>query len=396
MREMLRAALVIARRDFTAVVLSRTFILFLLGPLLPILIGMAFGGLGEKISSTDLRPVVGIAMPASEAARLERAHARLTDRMGPQALVRLRRVPLNPAPREQLARADSAVVAILSGPVAHPILTGKPDDLDKLQGDLSLIASAAQAEHTLKLVQVERQAVATSLGAQAQARLLIGRVAQVVMFFLTILLAGMILSNLVEEKTNKIIEILAAAVPIDTIFLGKLMAMLAMSFVGIAFWGGTAFAIFLALHGSASGLPAPAVGWPVFLILAVLYFAMAYTLLGSLFLGIGAQAATVREVQTLNMPVTMGQMLIFFFASYAVDHMGSPAEVAATIFPFSSPFAMIARAAQDDAIWPHLLALVWQAAFVALIIRVGVLLFRRHVMQSGGSWWKRLFRNTTG
>lgn len=396
MKEMIRAALVIARRDFTAVVLSRTFILFLLGPLLPILIGMAFGGLGEKISSTDLRPMVGIAMPASETARLERAHQRLTERMGDQALVRLRRVPLTPAPREQLARADSAVVAILSGSVAHPMLTGKPDDLDKMQGDLSLIASAAQAEHTLRLVQIERQEVATSLGAQAQARLLIGRVAQVVMFFLTILLAGMILSNLVEEKTNKIIEILAAAVPIDAIFLGKLMAMLAMSFVGIAFWGGTAFAIFLALHGSASGLPAPAVGWPIFLILAVLYFAMAYTLLGSLFLGIGAQAATVREVQTLNMPVTMGQMLIFFFASYAVDHMGSPVEVAATIFPFSSPFAMIARAAQDDALWPHLMALLWQAAFVALIIRVGVLLFRRHVMQSGGSWWKNLFRNTTG
>ena len=206
----------------------------------------------------------------------------------------------------------------------------------------------------------------------------------------------MILSNLVEEKTNKIIEILAAAVPIDAIFLGKLMAMLAMSFVGIAFWGGTAFVIFLALHGGASVLPAPAIGWPVFLILAVVYFAMAYTLLGSLFLGIGAQAATVREVQTLNMPVTMGQMLIFFFASYAVDHMGSTPEIAACIFPFSSPFAMIARAAQDPAIWPHLLAIVWQGVFVALIIRIGVLLFRRHVMQSGGAWWKKLFRTTTG
>ena len=396
MRELLRAARVIARRDFTAVVLSRTFILFLIGPLLPIIIGMVFAGFTEKISSTDLRPVVGIAMAPGEVARLEAAHDRLSERMGPQALVRLRRVPTTPEPRVQLARPDSAVVAILSGSVAHPVLTGKAEDLDKLQGDLSLIASAAAAERSLHMVQVERREVATSLGAQAQARLLIGRVAQIVMFFLTILLAGMILSNLVEEKTNKIIEILAAAVPIDAIFLGKLMAMLAMSFVGIAFWGGTAFAIFLALRGTTAGLPAPAVGWPAFLALAVLYFAMAYTLLGSLFLGIGAQAATVREVQTLNMPVTMGQMLIFFFASYAVDHMGTPVEMAAAIFPFSSPFTMIARAAQEPAIWPHLLALIWQAAFVALIIRVGVLLFRRHVMQSGGRWWKGLFRPATG
>ena len=396
MRALWRAAFVIARRDFTAVVLSRSFILFLLGPLLPIVIGFAFGGLGERISRSDLRPVVGVALAPAETAAMLRAQRGLTERMGADALPRLQRTPLTPDPRAQLADPDSQVVAIISGSLTRPVLTGKPEDLDRLQGDVSLLATAALAERTLRFVPVERQEVAKSLGAQAQAQLLIGRAAQVVIFFLTILLAGMILSNLVEEKTNKIIEILAAAVPIDAIFLGKLMAMLAMSLVGIAFWGGTALAIFLAAGGQPAALPAPAVGWPIFLALALAYFTMAYTLLGSLFLGIGAQAATVREVQTLNMPITMGQMLIFFFASYAVDHMGSPAEIAACIFPFSSPFAMIARAGQEAAVWPHLLALLWQAAFVALIIRVGVLLFRRHVMQSGGRWWKQLFRPATG
>lgn len=391
-----RAALVIARRDFTAVVFSRTFLFFLLGPLLPILIGFAFGGLGDKISSTDLRPVISVAMSARDNAAIGRAHTRLVERMGDKAIARVRLIAPTDDPRGLLARPGNGAVAVLTGTLSRPRLTGKAEDLDRLQGDVSLLSTAALAERTLRFVAVERQEVATSLGAQAQGRLLVGRVAQVIMFFLTILLAGMILSNLVEEKTNKIIEILAAAVPIDAIFLGKLMAMLAMSFVGIAFWGGTAFAVFAALGGQPSALPAPAVGWPAFLLLAILYFAMAYTLLGSLFLGIGAQAATVREVQTLNMPITMGQMLIFFFASYAVEHPGSTAEVAACIFPWSSPFAMIVRAAQDAALWPHLLALLWQALFVGFIIRVGVVLFRRHVMQSGGRWWKNLFRPATG
>lgn len=396
MREMLRAALVIARRDFSAVVLSRTFILFLLGPLLPILIGMAFGGLGDKISNTDLRPVIGLAMPSTDSARMIAAHRRLADRMAPQALPRLRQVPLSPPPDVQLARADADVVAIVSGSIAHPVLTGKAADIGRLRGDISLIASAALAERSLHMVPVEARQVSTSIGAQAQGRLAIGRIAQVVIFFLTILLAGMILSNLVEEKTNKIIEILAAAVPVDAIFLGKLVAMLAMSFVGILFWGTTALCVFLALRTPGVALPDPAIGWPLFVMLAVVYFAMAYTLLGSLFLGIGAQAATVREVQTLNMPITIGQMLIFFFASYAVDNMGSPPEIAAAIFPFSSPFAMIARAAQHGAFWPHLLAIAWQALWVGLIIRIGVLLFRRHVLKSGGGWWKQLFRSATG
>ncbi len=57
--------------------------------------------------------------------------------------------------------------------------------------------------------------------------------------------------------------------------------------------------------GGLATLPQPAVGWPAFLALAVVYFAMNYLLLGAVFLTIGAQASTVREVQTLSMPVTM-------------------------------------------------------------------------------------------
>lgn len=391
MNEVLRAALVIARRDFSAVILSKTFILFLLGPLFPVVIGMAFGGLGEKITTEGIRPTVGIAMPAPDAARMQRAYRALADRIGPQNLPHLRQTSVGD-PRVLLARPDARFIAIVSGTVDRPVLTGKAADLSWLEGDISLIASAALAGERLPHVKVRRQFVTESSGAEAQSRLLTGRAAQVLIFLLTMLLAGMVLSNLVEEKTNKVIEILAASVPIDSVFLGKLMAMLAMSFVGISFWGTGVFAGLMVVAGPGFTLPAPAVGWPAFLLLGAIYFSMAYALLGSLFLGIGAQAATVREVQTLNMPVTMAQMGVFFLATYAVDRMGSAPEIAAAIFPFSSPFAMIARAAQDAAIWPHILAVAWQAVWVSIIIRLGVWLFRRHVLKSGPGRSGRLFR----
>ncbi|MDX3901286.1 MAG: ABC transporter permease [Sphingobium sp.] len=397
MIDIVRAALVIARRDFTAIVFSRTFIFFLIGPLFPLLIGMAFGGLGEKISSDSLRPVIGLAMAAGDAGRMEGARAALVERVGERTFPELKRLPGGGDPAALLARRNVGVVAIVSGSIRHPVLTGKPDDIAMLEGDVSLIASAAELGAQLPRVTVTRRPVVTSTGAQDQARLLTARAGQALIFLLTMLLAGMVLSNMVEEKTTKVIEVLAAAVPVDAIFLGKLAAMLAMSFVGILFWTSGAVALTLALAGPGglSALPPPAVGWPLFVLLGVLYFAMAYLLLGSLFLGIGAQAATVREVQTLNMPVTMAQLLIFFFASYAVDHMGSPAEVAAAIFPFSSPFAMIARAAQQEAIWPHVAALVWQGLAVVLIIRLGVFLFRRHVLKSGSGGgrlrWRDMF-----
>ncbi|MEO6153550.1 MAG: hypothetical protein ABIT09_00845, partial [Croceibacterium sp.] len=167
-------------------------------------------------------------------------------------------------------------------------------------------------------------------------------------------------------------------------FLGKLFAMLAMSLVGIVVWaaaGAAALAYFVG--GGLGAIPTPAVGWPLFLILVPCYFAMSYLLIGGVFLGIGGQASTVREVQTLSMPVTMAQVLLFFFANLAMADDGGWITWAATLFPFTSPYAMLARAAMAPALWPHALGLAWDLAWVGVCIRVGTTLFRKRVMQSG-------------
>jgi ABC-2 type transport system permease protein len=104
-----------------------------------------------------------------------------------------------------------------------------------------------------------------------------------------------------------------------------------------------------------------------------------------LFLGIGAMAATVREVQTISMPVTMAQLINFFFASYALTKTGHPVEQFAAIFPFSSPFAMIGRAALEPNLWHHGVAIVGQILFAILLLRLGVVLFKRNVMKSGNA-----------
>jgi ABC-2 type transport system permease protein len=145
-------------------------------------------------------------------------------------------------------------------------------------------------------------------------------------------------------------------------------------------------------HGGAGSIPAPAVGTAAFLILTLIYFAMNYLLLGSVFLSIGAQASTVREVQTLSMPVTVAQVLIFGFAALAVGSPDSPMAIAGAIFPLSSPLVMVARAAEKPELWPHLIAIVWQVLWIALVVSVSARLFRRTVLKSGPAkrrWWKK-------
>ncbi|WP_133366227.1 ABC transporter permease [Qipengyuania sediminis] len=376
-----QAAGVIARRDFVAILFSRAFLFFLLGPLFPVAVGSLAGNIGGQVEAVARSNTVALAMTPADAARMAAA----ANAIGPRLAASIPALePVAPGqPRAILAARGKAYAAVVSGTPAAPLLTGPQDQLDRLGGGIALIAASASGEARVAFAPLATEVVRETAAAARSDRIRTAQAGQLLLFLLTMLLAGMVLSNLVEEKANKIIEVLAAAIPMDAVFMGKLFAMLGVSFVGIAVWAGAAGAFLLASGGAAASLPAPALGWPLFLALGIAYFALAYLLLGALFLSIGALASTVREVQTLSMPVTMMQLMVFFLAAYALTVPGSWVELAAMVFPLSSPFAMLARAALSDSFWPHLVALAWQGLWVLLVVRGGAALFRRRVMKSG-------------
>ena len=399
--ETLRAAFVIARRDFTATVLSKTFLFFLLGPLFPVILGVTFGGIGERIDAGRSVPQVAVIGSTADYEALNSARERLSPLAGERPFVKLSRAEPRPdlaAQRDALLN-DKAIerVGVLDGGLAKPHFTGAVKADGSTVRQIGLFVDEARRIQA-GAVTPRGPALAVTLadsssGSLAFARQLVARGGQTILFVLTLLLAGMLLSQLIEEKSNKVIEILAAAVPIDAIFLGKLFAMLAMSLVGISVWTAAgAGAVAYWAGGGLGALPAPAVGWPTFLALILVYFAMSYLLIGGVFLGIGGQASTVREVQTLSMPVTMAQVVIFGLASLGVGQPDGREAIAAAIFPLSSPYAMIARAAEQEALWPHLVALAWQALWVALILKFAAAMFRSSVLKSGPSrrwFWQR-------
>ncbi len=388
MKEIFRAAFVIGRRDFTAIIFSKAFIFFLLGPLFPVLVGVAAGSLGGQIAKEADKPVVGLALPSEDANKMMKVRETLSATLGQDYFTQMQIVatPAKDAkvdPIVYLKAKKANLSVVVTGSLDNLLVTGTKGALASEESDVELLASFARDPRAISLPKIDVNVVAETANNDKQLRTITGQGGQVLIFMLTMLLAGMVLSNLVEEKANKIIEILAASIPMESVFLGKLFAMLAMAFCGIIVWGSVGYGLLSLAGANLPNFPTPAVGWPVFLMLGVAYFALAYLMLGALFLGIGAMAATVREVQTLSMPVTMLQLINFFFASYTVTKMDQPIEKLACIFPFSSPFAMIARAAQSPILWHHGVAFLGQIAFAALLLRVGVFLFKRNVMKSG-------------
>jgi ABC-2 type transport system permease protein len=392
--------MVIARRDFGAILFSRAFFFFLLGPLFPVIVGAMAGGVGQRVQESAARPELGIAMASADVDAMVAAHEALSPQLGSAlpAFTVLERLGPGESydPVAALESGAPGVSAILTGTPDEPRLTGNSQRIGAWRGPVSLLAAHALGKGPEAYPKVATSAVSRAASSDRGSRLLTAQAAQTLLFLLTMLLAGMVLSNLVEEKANKIIEILAAAIPMDAVFFGKLFAMLAVSMVGILVWGLCGGALFLAAGSAMPSLPPPAVGWPMFLALGVVYFAAAYLLLGSVFLAIGSLASTVREVQTLSMPVTMMQLMVFFFASYAMTQPGSATELLAVVFPFSSPFAMMARAAQEPMLWTHAVAIAWQAVWVVALVRIGARLFRSRVMKSGPAKVKKARRGVFG
>ena len=391
MKRMLSSALVIARRDFVATVFSRSFVLFLLGPIIAISFGGVFGYVGGQSDGQALRPVVAVV--TADGSALQAAYKRLDERVGdlPELRFEMPSGSADVQARALLTAPKRTPTLVLTGWPEGPRLTGPSRQLKGVGSDVQLILdevalgnTLARAKLTRPEVTVAQTVVDPAGGSTSAARHVLARGAQTLLFMLTILLAGMLLSNLVEEKSNKVIEVLAAAVPVDAIFLGKLIAMLGVSLTGIAVWGSLIGVAVVGVLPPGVPLPVPAVGWPMFVVLGVAYYIMNYMLLGGAFLGIGAQASSVREVQTLSMPVTMAQLAVFALGSSVVNDLSGPLGLFAAAFPLSSALTMLARAAQEGALWPHAVALAWQALWVAIIIRFAARRFRVGVLKSGG------------
>lgn len=393
-------AMVVARRDFISIVATPTFILFLLAPLMMIGFG-AIGGLSatQMEANAGQRERIVAIVPEGQRAAFTAVDARLrpvTGGMsGPPRLVIMPQSNAHDGASAALA-TDADVLAILRGAAATPTIAERnagsfPGRYLALIADTVAREAAAGAPSSTPASRATFTRITTAgPGRAAQSGLGYGAV--FTMFLLTLLLAGQTVGMLAEEKGNKVIEILAAAVPLEAVFFGKLIGMLGVALLFVAFWGALIGIGGIAVIGQLgdqlgplAGLH-PAIGWPMFLILALLYFLSAFLLLGTVFLGIGAQASTVREIQMLSLPITFFQIGMFVLASAAANLPGSTVASIAQWLPWSSPFAMAARGATDASLWPHVLALGWQALWVMISIHIAVRLFRAGVLRSGSAF----------
>jgi ABC-2 type transport system permease protein len=198
--------------------------------------------------------------------------------------------------------------------------------------------------------------------------------------------AQMLLTNTVEEKSNRIIEVLLSSISPFQLMAGKIAGMAASGLTVVGSWAVCIFTILVIVPG-AMGAPANFLGNiaadPVYILSFLLYFLMGYLFYASILAGIGSVCNSVKETQNLMMPVLI-PMLIPLLAMVPIgqDPNGLLARVLSFIPPFT-PFVMMNRAAGPPALWEYGLTTLLMVGAIIVTVRGSARVFRIGILMTG-------------
>lgn len=177
--------------------------------------------------------------------------------------------------------------------------------------------------------------VDTNEGAQI-ANFLLPAVLIGLMFMVIMVGATPAMQGIIEEKSQRIAEVLLGSVSPFELMAGKLIGV-----IGVSLTMATVYLVggyFVAYKfGVSDMLTIGLLIWfTIFLILALLIF-------GSLFIAIGAAAGDVKDTQMLMMPVMIIACLPFFALNQIIQDPNGKIAVVFSFFPFAAPMLLVAR-----------------------------------------------------
>jgi len=204
----------------------------------------------------------------------------------------------------------------------------------------------------------------------------------------------LLLTNTVEERSNKIVEMLLSSVTANQLMAGKLIGVAAVGLTMPAIFviGGGVAVLVAAGADDLTSTVISALFSNNFLAIYLFYFVCAYLMFAMVFLAIGAISNSMQDAQSY-----MGSVMLVLFAPIPVMLLvfQNPNGVAATILtwiPIYTPYAILMRAAADPPLWEILGATALMLALIVFMIRVLGRIFRQALLQASPPKLKEVWR----
>jgi len=195
-----------------------------------------------------------------------------------------------------------------------------------------------------------------------------------------------LLSNTIEEKSNRIIEVLLASVTAGELMMGKLLGIGLAGLTTIAVWL-LSFYLFITLYDSSDTelisqilevvLSSDLIPWFVF------YYFAGYALYSGVFLAIGSLCNTLKEAQAMMTPMIMIQVVPLATMFFIVLDPNNTLVRIMSWFPLFTPYVMMNRAAANPPLVDVIGTTIMLIASIVLVLWMSGKIFKHGVLRTG-------------
>ncbi len=209
----------------------------------------------------------------------------------------------------------------------------------------------------------------------------------VYMLFVAIMtVAQMLLNSTIEEKSNRIVEVLLSSVTPWELMLGKLMGVALVGITLLAAWMVSIFFVLNYFSGAGdetAGILIKLLIGPGLFVPFVAYFLLGYLLYSSMLLAVGSTCNTLKDAQNFMGPAMTVLMVPLWTMFFIVrDPNGTLAHVLSWV-PIFTPFTMMNRMAGDPPLWEVIGTFALLAATVVFAIWLSGRIFRNGILRTG-------------
>ena len=242
-------------------------------------------------------------------------------------------------------------------------------------------------------------------------KLMFGFFLGLLLYFFIFAYGGMIMMSVMEEKTNRIIEIIISSVKPFHLMTGKIIGVSLAALTQVLIWGAMFFVfsyIFSVVFGISTsyetgdlilstegnnGLSSFALemisafmNLPLtnIFIAFIMYFLGGYFLYASMFAAVGAAIDNQADAQQFMLPVTLLVIIALYVGILTVPE--DPNGIVAQIFsyiPFTSPILMLMRIPNGVPVYEQILSLTVLYSSVVFMIWIGAKIYRIGILMYG-------------
>lgn len=207
-----------------------------------------------------------------------------------------------------------------------------------------------------------------------------------------------VMRSVLEEKNNRVVEILISSVKPFELMMGKILGVTGVALVQFGVWVVMIFASVMTLGSSNVGMVSGVaevqmvlsalsqVNYGLILFVFVIYFLLGYLFYSAMYAAIGSAVDNETETQQFTLFAILPMMLGFYGSITIMNNPDGPMSFWLSMIPFTSPIAMLARIPFDVPVWELVLSIgillvstLGMVFIASKIYRVGILMYGNKV-----------------